>query len=191
MFNLYRIILYYIIKQTKNKLRGFLSACELYRPSYRRLSTKLVQLLRIEKCRVVSAADPYECILNYIFNLYGRFLLIYLLIGCLLKLYRTPYLHLQASCGTRTAGSVPLIWVTNTDLMASKDTVWSDISNSLTFFYNIKQHNSNAESAFSCQLNSIDPHPVKLVRFGAEMYTYVILEAPMNWSLTQLGYALP
>jgi hypothetical protein len=38
---------------------------------------------------------------------------------------------------------------------------------------------------------AVDPHPVQLVRFGAEVYTYVILEAPMNWSFTQLGYALP
>jgi hypothetical protein len=33
------------------------SASELYRPSGRRLSAKLVPNLRIERCRVVSAAD--------------------------------------------------------------------------------------------------------------------------------------
>jgi hypothetical protein len=42
------------------------SASELYRPSDRRLSEKLVPVfLRIEGCRVVSTADPYGRILGF------------------------------------------------------------------------------------------------------------------------------
>jgi hypothetical protein len=42
----------------KKKLRGLQSASELYRPSDRRMSAKLVPTLADRGCRVVSATDP-------------------------------------------------------------------------------------------------------------------------------------
>jgi hypothetical protein len=45
------------IKRTKNKLGGFQSASELYRPSGRRLSAKLMPTLADTGCRVVSATN--------------------------------------------------------------------------------------------------------------------------------------
>jgi hypothetical protein len=46
-------------KQKKNKLRGFSPKSELYRPSDRRLSAKLVPTLADRGCRVVSATNPH------------------------------------------------------------------------------------------------------------------------------------
>jgi hypothetical protein len=45
-------------KLKKTKLRGLLSASELYRPSDRRLLAKLVPTFADRGCRVVSATDP-------------------------------------------------------------------------------------------------------------------------------------
>jgi hypothetical protein len=42
----------------KAKLRGFKSASELYRPSDRRLSAKLVPTVADRRCHVVSATNP-------------------------------------------------------------------------------------------------------------------------------------
>jgi hypothetical protein len=39
---------------------------ELYRPSDRRLSAKLVPTFADKGCRVVSATDPYGCILSFL-----------------------------------------------------------------------------------------------------------------------------
>jgi hypothetical protein len=44
--------------EKKTKLRGLKSASELYRPSGRRLSAKLVQTFADRGYRVVSATDP-------------------------------------------------------------------------------------------------------------------------------------
>jgi hypothetical protein len=43
----------------ENKLRGLVSASELYRLSDRRLSAKLVQTLAGRECRVVRATNPH------------------------------------------------------------------------------------------------------------------------------------
>jgi hypothetical protein len=44
---------------SSNKLRGFIPQSELYRPSDRRLSAKLVPTLADRRCRVVSATHPH------------------------------------------------------------------------------------------------------------------------------------
>jgi hypothetical protein len=44
--------------KTKTKLHGLYSASELYRPSDRRLSAKLVSTFADRGCRVVSVTDP-------------------------------------------------------------------------------------------------------------------------------------
>jgi hypothetical protein len=49
----------YGIKTKKTKFRGLWSASELYRPSDRRMSAKLVPTFAGRGCRVVSATDPY------------------------------------------------------------------------------------------------------------------------------------
>jgi hypothetical protein len=46
-------------KHRTNKLRGFSLQSELYRPSDRRLSAKLVLTLVDRGCRVVSATNPH------------------------------------------------------------------------------------------------------------------------------------
>jgi hypothetical protein len=46
-------------KQNKKKLRGFRPQSELYRPSDRRLSAKLVSTLADRGCHVVSATNPH------------------------------------------------------------------------------------------------------------------------------------
>jgi hypothetical protein len=46
-------------KQKTNKLRGFSPQSELYRPSDRRLSAKLVPTLADRECRVVNATNPH------------------------------------------------------------------------------------------------------------------------------------
>jgi hypothetical protein len=51
--------------QTKQTLRSK-SASELYRPSDRRLSAKLVQTFADRGCSVVSATDPYGRILGFL-----------------------------------------------------------------------------------------------------------------------------
>jgi hypothetical protein len=43
----------------KQKLRGFSPQSELYRPSDRRLSAKLVLTLADRGCRVISAMNPH------------------------------------------------------------------------------------------------------------------------------------
>jgi hypothetical protein len=48
-----------IFAQTKNKLRGYSPQSELYRPSDRRLSAKLVRILADRGCRVVRATNPH------------------------------------------------------------------------------------------------------------------------------------
>jgi hypothetical protein len=49
------------------------SASELYRPSYRRSSAKLVPTFADEGCRVISATDPYDRILDFLaLQLYSR-----------------------------------------------------------------------------------------------------------------------
>jgi hypothetical protein len=50
----------YSIKLSKTKLRGFTPQSELYRPSDRRLSVKLVPTFADRGCRVVSATDPHS-----------------------------------------------------------------------------------------------------------------------------------
>jgi hypothetical protein len=46
-------------KKNNNKLRGFSPQSELYRPSDRRLSAKLVPTLADKGCRVVSTTNPH------------------------------------------------------------------------------------------------------------------------------------
>jgi hypothetical protein len=51
-------------------------ASELYQPSDRRLSTKLVPTFADSGCHVVSVTDPYGCILGFLdrtYGLYSRF----------------------------------------------------------------------------------------------------------------------
>jgi hypothetical protein len=48
-----------VIDKQTNKLRGFSPQSELYRPSNRRLSAKLVATLADRGCRVVSATNPH------------------------------------------------------------------------------------------------------------------------------------
>jgi hypothetical protein len=48
-------------KQKREQQRGFSPQCELYRPSDRRLSAKLVPTLADRECRVVSATIPHDC----------------------------------------------------------------------------------------------------------------------------------
>jgi hypothetical protein len=67
------IIIIQSINQSIN-LRG-LSASELYRPSDRRMSEKLVPTFADRGCRVVSATDPYGRILGFL----DRLLLLLLL----------------------------------------------------------------------------------------------------------------
>jgi hypothetical protein len=50
----------YLSKQKTNKLYGFSHASELYRPSDRRLSAKLVPALADRGCRMVSATNPHD-----------------------------------------------------------------------------------------------------------------------------------
>jgi hypothetical protein len=59
----------YILSNGTNKTKQTpwpLSASELYRPSDRRLSTKLVPTFADRGCRVVSATDPYGRILGFL-----------------------------------------------------------------------------------------------------------------------------
>jgi hypothetical protein len=42
------------------------SASELYRPSVRRLSAKLVPTFAVRGCQVVSGTDPYDRILGFL-----------------------------------------------------------------------------------------------------------------------------
>jgi hypothetical protein len=58
----YIYIYIYILKKTPWSW----STSELYRPSNRRLSAKLVPTLAGRECRVVSAIDPHGCILGFI-----------------------------------------------------------------------------------------------------------------------------
>jgi hypothetical protein len=48
-----------LLNKKKNKLRGLSPQSELYRPSDRRLSAKLVPTLANRGCRVVSATNPH------------------------------------------------------------------------------------------------------------------------------------
>jgi hypothetical protein len=52
------------LQDKKKKLRGLKSASELYRPSDRRLSAKLVPTSVDRGCHVVSVTDPYGRFLN-------------------------------------------------------------------------------------------------------------------------------
>jgi hypothetical protein len=54
------------VSLSNNKFRGFQSGSELYRPSDRPLSTKLVPTFADRGCRVVSAMDPYGRILGFL-----------------------------------------------------------------------------------------------------------------------------
>jgi hypothetical protein len=59
--------MYYIImSKLKTKTPWPESASELYRPSYSRLSAKLVPTFADRGCNVVSAADPYGHILSFL-----------------------------------------------------------------------------------------------------------------------------
>jgi hypothetical protein len=51
-------------KTNKNKLRGFSPQSELYRPSDRRMSAKLVPTLADRGCRVVSATIPPQSLIS-------------------------------------------------------------------------------------------------------------------------------
>jgi hypothetical protein len=50
----------------QSKLIGLYSVSELYRPSDRRLSTKLVPTLADRGCHVVSVKDPYSRNLGFL-----------------------------------------------------------------------------------------------------------------------------
>jgi hypothetical protein len=58
MFQSYLWVIFRWYKQ-KNKLCGFSSQSELYRPSDRRLSANLVPTLVDGGCRMVSATNPH------------------------------------------------------------------------------------------------------------------------------------
>jgi hypothetical protein len=55
---MYSIFVVPLYVSFNNKLRGFSPQSELYRPSDRRLSAKLVSNLADRGCRVVSATNP-------------------------------------------------------------------------------------------------------------------------------------
>jgi hypothetical protein len=57
----FRHILFFphLKQEIKKKLCGFSPQSELYRPSDRRLSAKLVSTLADRECRVVSATNPH------------------------------------------------------------------------------------------------------------------------------------
>jgi hypothetical protein len=59
-------IIHFIVQYKQNKLCGTQSASELYRPSDRRLSTKLVPTFADRGCRVVNATAPYGRILGFL-----------------------------------------------------------------------------------------------------------------------------
>jgi hypothetical protein len=64
--NVNGVVLKIHVKQTNKQTPWSESASELYRPSDRRLSAKLVPTFANRRCHVVSVTDPYGRILGFL-----------------------------------------------------------------------------------------------------------------------------